>query len=107
MLKIFDEGFNTINENFKHTFKELFGGGKAELQLDYTDCDALVRFAVLFFYALAKVFQIAVDFGQRHIEVVRLFNQLFALFYAVQPLDVGPFYERRVQQNACRARRKA
>ena len=39
MLKIFDEGFNTINENFKHTFKELFGGGKAELQLDYTDCD--------------------------------------------------------------------
>lgn len=39
MLKIFDEGFNTINENFKHTFKELFGGGKAELQLDCTDCD--------------------------------------------------------------------
>ncbi|MCI8369694.1 MAG: chromosome segregation protein SMC [Clostridia bacterium] len=39
MLKIFDDGFNTINENFKHTFKELFGGGKAELQLDYTDCD--------------------------------------------------------------------
>ena len=39
MLKIFDEGFNTINENFKRTFKELFGGGKAELQLDYTDCD--------------------------------------------------------------------
>ncbi len=39
MLKIFDEGFNIINENFKRTFKELFGGGKAELQLDYTDCD--------------------------------------------------------------------
>ncbi len=39
MLKIFDEGFNTINENFKRTFRELFGGGKAELQLDYTDCD--------------------------------------------------------------------
>lgn len=39
MQKIFDEGFNTINENFKHTFKELFGGGRAELQLDYTDCD--------------------------------------------------------------------
>lgn len=39
MLKIFDEGFNLINENFKRTFKELFGGGKAELQLDYTDCD--------------------------------------------------------------------
>ena len=39
MLRIFDEGFNTINENFKRTFKELFGGGKAELQLDYTDCD--------------------------------------------------------------------
>jgi chromosome segregation protein len=39
MLKIFNEGFDTINENFKKTFKELFGGGKAELQLDYTDCD--------------------------------------------------------------------
>ena len=38
MLKIFDEGFNLINENFKKTFKELFGGGRAELQLDYTDC---------------------------------------------------------------------
>ncbi len=39
MIKIFDAGFNLINENFKKTFKELFGGGKAELQLDYTDCD--------------------------------------------------------------------
>lgn len=39
MLKIFNEGFNTINQNFQRTFKELFGGGRAELQLDYTDCD--------------------------------------------------------------------
>ncbi|MDE6598184.1 MAG: chromosome segregation protein SMC [Clostridia bacterium] len=39
MLKIFNEGFTLINENFKKTFKELFGGGRAELQLDYTDCD--------------------------------------------------------------------
>lgn len=39
MLKIFNEGFNTINENFKRTFKELFGGGRAELQLDYTNCE--------------------------------------------------------------------
>ncbi len=39
MLSIFNEGFNLINENFKRTFKELFGGGRAELQLDYTDCD--------------------------------------------------------------------
>lgn len=39
MLTIFDEGFNKINENFKRTFKELFGGGRAELQLDYTDCE--------------------------------------------------------------------
>ena len=39
MLRIFNEGFATINENFQRTFKELFGGGKAELQLDYTDCD--------------------------------------------------------------------
>ncbi len=39
MLKIFDAGFNTINENFKRTFKELFGGGRAELQLDYSTCD--------------------------------------------------------------------
>lgn len=39
MQSIFDEGFKVIGENFKRTFKELFGGGKAELQLDYTDCE--------------------------------------------------------------------
>lgn len=39
MLRIFNEGFNAINENFKRTFKELFGGGRAELQLDYSGCD--------------------------------------------------------------------
>ncbi len=37
MLKIFNQGFDIINENFKRTFKELFGGGKAELQLDYSE----------------------------------------------------------------------
>lgn len=39
MLAIFNSGFEKINENFKQTFKELFGGGRAELQLDYTDCE--------------------------------------------------------------------
>lgn len=39
MQKQFDEGFNTINTNFKQVFKELFGGGNAELQMDYTECD--------------------------------------------------------------------
>jgi chromosome segregation protein len=38
MQKQFDEGFSKINDNFKKTFKELFGGGRAELQMDYTDC---------------------------------------------------------------------
>ena len=37
MLKIFDEGFKEINENFQVTFKELFGGGRAELQIDYIE----------------------------------------------------------------------
>lgn len=37
MLRIFNEGFDLINENFKITFKELFGGGKAELQIDYEE----------------------------------------------------------------------
>ena len=37
MLKIFNEGFEQINENFKVTFKELFGGGKAELQINYEE----------------------------------------------------------------------
>lgn len=39
MREKFDEGFNTINENFMYIFKELFGGGRAELQLDYTNCE--------------------------------------------------------------------
>ncbi len=33
MIKEFSESFNTINEHFKETFKELFKGGKAELKL--------------------------------------------------------------------------
>ena len=37
MTRIFDAGFAQINENFKTTFKELFGGGNAELQIDYVD----------------------------------------------------------------------
>ena len=39
MQKQFDEGFDQINENFKKLFKELFGGGRAELQMDYSECD--------------------------------------------------------------------
>ena len=37
MLRIFNEGFDQINENFKITFKELFGGGRAELQINYDE----------------------------------------------------------------------
>ncbi len=39
MLTQFDEGFTTINENFKRIFKELFGGGRAMLEIDYTDVE--------------------------------------------------------------------
>ena len=39
MLRIFNAGFYEFNENFKITFKELFGGGKAELQIDYEDVE--------------------------------------------------------------------
>ena len=39
ILKTFNEGFKIINENFSKIFKELFGGGKAMLELDYTDCE--------------------------------------------------------------------
>ena len=39
MLRIFNEGFEQINENFKVTFKELFGGGKAELQINYDEAE--------------------------------------------------------------------
>ena len=38
MTKTFDDGFEKIRTNFQKTFKELFGGGKADLVLDYTDC---------------------------------------------------------------------
>ncbi len=37
MLRIFDAGFAEINENFKTTFKELFSGGRAELEMDYVE----------------------------------------------------------------------
>ena len=37
MLRIFNEGFAQINENFKITYKELFGGGNAELQINYEE----------------------------------------------------------------------
>ncbi|MBE5737815.1 MAG: chromosome segregation protein SMC [Clostridiales bacterium] len=39
MLTQFDQGFTTINENFQRIFKELFGGGRAMLQMDYTNVD--------------------------------------------------------------------
>ncbi|MDE6676119.1 MAG: chromosome segregation protein SMC, partial [Clostridia bacterium] len=39
MQEKFDKGFNEINQNFTQIFKELFGGGRAEMQLDYENCD--------------------------------------------------------------------
>ena len=36
MLTQFDEGFKKINTNFQRIFKELFGGGNAMLEIDYT-----------------------------------------------------------------------
>ncbi len=36
MLTQFDKGFNKINENFQKIFKELFGGGRAMLEMDYS-----------------------------------------------------------------------
>jgi chromosome segregation protein len=37
MVTQFDEGFKKINENFGKIFKELFGGGSAALELDYSN----------------------------------------------------------------------
>ncbi len=39
MLSQFDEGFNKINENFQKIFKELFGGGRAMLEMDYSQVE--------------------------------------------------------------------
>ena len=39
MLTQFDDGFNRINENFQKIFKELFGGGRAMLQMDYSNVE--------------------------------------------------------------------
>ncbi len=39
MLTQFDKGFKQINENFQRIFKELFGGGRAMLQMDYSEVD--------------------------------------------------------------------
>lgn len=39
MLAQFDEGFTKINENFQKIFKELFGGGRAMLEMDYSQVD--------------------------------------------------------------------
>ncbi len=37
MLATFNDGFGQIKTHFKRIFKELFGGGSADLILDYTD----------------------------------------------------------------------
>ena len=39
MATQFDDGFKKINENFGKIFKELFGGGRAMLELDYSQTD--------------------------------------------------------------------
>lgn len=39
MLTQFDDGFKKISENFQKIFKELFGGGRAMLELDYSQVD--------------------------------------------------------------------
>lgn len=39
MLTKFNEGFTKINENFMKIFKELFGGGRAMLELDYENVE--------------------------------------------------------------------
>ena len=39
MLAQFDEGFNKINQNFQKIFKELFGGGRAMLEMDYSQVE--------------------------------------------------------------------
>ena len=39
LLNTFNEGFGQIKEHFKKIFKELFGGGKADLILDYSEVD--------------------------------------------------------------------
>ena len=43
MRSRFVEAFNKINENFKTTFVQLFGGGKAELQLDMSETDDVLE----------------------------------------------------------------
>ena len=49
MTKIFIEAFNAINENFNSVFKELFGGGHAELSLtdenDVLNCGIEIKAA--------------------------------------------------------------
>ncbi len=39
MLTQFNEGFTKINENFQKIFKELFGGGRAMLEIDYSQVE--------------------------------------------------------------------
>ena len=39
MLKTFNVGFEQIRNHFKRIFKELFGGGTADLILDYSEAD--------------------------------------------------------------------
>lgn len=39
MLSEFNAGFEEIRKHFQQIFKELFGGGRADLLLDYTDVD--------------------------------------------------------------------
>ena len=47
MLEQFNAGFVKINENFGKIFKELFGGGRAMLEMDYTNSDDKLEAGVI------------------------------------------------------------
>lgn len=85
MRRQFKEKFSEIQTEFDHVFKELFGGGKGEIQLD-TDCDILEAGIHIISQPPGKKLQnmMQMSGGEKALTAI-------SLLFAIQNLKPSPF----------------